>query len=172
MTCYRSVRPYLRGWLYVGGFAVLAACGWLDGLGIAFAMTLAALACIGLFLRSRSNLEPQLIITSEGIEDRRQGTGLIRWRDMVHFSRSNAPLSPHLRLDLVDPERHLAGMSRWRRSLVRLNRQMGFPEIVIPLDHLSPGVDKVWDYIEQTHRVALPRWSTAGCGRPAEGWAR
>ena len=99
---------------------------------------------------------PKVVINNEGIEDRRLGTGLIRWREILHLSIQTVQSHRYLCIDLVDPEKQLAKMPRWRRPICRANRLMGFPEIAIDLSLLTPTLDQVWEYVSSRHRCLVP----------------
>jgi hypothetical protein len=118
--------PRVVGWIGVGFF----------GLGfIAFPV---------MFFRTA----PQVIINDQGIEDRRQKIGVIRWDDIRSLSIGSVKSARFLCLEVADPEKYLCRLPRWKRSLVAANEALGFPALTIGFSGLSPGLKEVWAYLQ------------------------
>ncbi len=159
MNCYNSrvkVACLALGVLLLTAMSGLAVWSgtlagyWVGGLGLAF-FGLGGVLALGRELQPG----PRVVINNQGIEDRRLGTGLIRWREILDVSIRTVQQHPFLCIDLVDPEKQLAKMPLWRRPICRVNRLMGFPEIAIDLHLLEANVDEVWQYVSSRHRTLV-----------------
>jgi len=113
--------------------------GWI---GIGF-FGLGVIAFPVRFFRS----EPQIVINEEGIDDRRLKIGVIRWADIRSLSIRSLNSVKFLCIELVEPEKYLARLPRWKRSLGWTNEILGFPAMTIGFTGLSPGIAQVWEYI-------------------------
>jgi hypothetical protein len=91
---------------------------------------------------------PQVVINEEGIDDRRLIIGVIRWSDIRSLSIRSLNSVKFLCIELVEPEKYLARLPRWRRSLEWTNEILGFPAMTIGFTGLSPGIDQVWEFIQ------------------------
>ena len=96
---------------------------------------------------------PVVVIDERGIEDRRLGCGVIPWAEIRSIHVRELRSSRFLGLELVDEERYLARLSRWRRVLARGNRKLGFAAFSIGFTGLKPGLDEVLAHLE-SHRSA------------------
>ena len=91
---------------------------------------------------------PQVIISDEGIEDRRQKLGVIRWEEIRSLSVGSVQSAMFLRVELSDPERTLSRLPPWKRRLAELNRVLGFPGLSISFSGLSPGLREAWAHLQ------------------------
>lgn len=92
---------------------------------------------------------PSLILSRNGIDVCLFGTGLIGWRDVVHVSSRTIRSKRFLCLDLLDLEKYLSRVSPWRRWMLRTNRLLGMPDIVISLDQSYSSFEQVWNLVKQ-----------------------
>lgn len=92
--------------------------------------------------------DPQVVINDEGIEDRRQKIGVIRWEDIRSLSVGSIQSTSFLCVDLIEPEKYLSRMPKWARPLRTLNEKLGFPAISIGFQGLRPGLAEVWDHLQ------------------------
>ncbi|MHC4561592.1 MAG: STM3941 family protein [Planctomycetota bacterium] len=97
---------------------------------------------------------PVVVISDEGIEDKRQIAGLIRWDEVTKISivRAGKLGIRFLGIDVAEPELHRLSRPPLRLLSKRLADGIELPSIVIVLDSLKPGFDEVWDYL-LTHQV-------------------
>jgi hypothetical protein len=96
---------------------------------------------------------PQIVINDEGIEDRRLKIGMIPWEDIRSLSLGSVNSTTFLCIEVIDPEKYLSRLPRWKRSLAKANTALGFPALTIGFSGLSPGVKEVWQYLEDRARV-------------------
>jgi hypothetical protein len=96
---------------------------------------------------------PQVLVNEDGIDDRRLKLGLIPWSDIRALSIGSVNSVKFLCIELVDPEKYLSRLPRWKRALAAANEGMGFPALSIGFSGLSPGLEKVWSYL-QTPAIA------------------
>ena len=87
---------------------------------------------------------PVVVIDEAGIEDRRWKFGVIPWADVRSLSILTIQSTKLLGIDLVEPEKYLARLPRWQRSLASANAWLGFPAFAISFAGLSPGIKEVW----------------------------
>jgi hypothetical protein len=87
---------------------------------------------------------PLLVIDDHGIEDRRWKIGVIPWEDVHSLSVITIQSTKLLGIELVDPEKYLARLPRWQRSLAAINSAVGYPPFAISFAGLSPGIKEVW----------------------------
>lgn len=126
LTTLPGLLPQVVGWIGVGFF----------GLGfIAFPV---------MFFRSG----PQVVINDEGIEDRRQKIGMIRWEDVWLLSIGSVSSAKFLCVDLSDPEKYLSRLPRWGRWVAATNEKLGYSALTIGFSGLSPGLKEVWAYLQ------------------------
>jgi hypothetical protein len=116
------------------------AFGWI---GVAF-FGLAFIAFPIMFFRTG----PQVLINAHGIEDRRLKLGVIPWQDIRGLSIGSVNSAKFLCIDLVDPEKYLSMMPRWKRHLASANQALGFSALSISFSSLSPGLKEVWAYLQ------------------------
>ena len=114
--------------------------GWI---GVGF-FGLGFIAIPVMFLRTG----PQVIITDEGIEDRRLKIGVIRWEAIRSLSIRSVESTKFLGVELFDPEGFFSRLPRWTRPLRVATEAMGFPALTIGFSGLSPGVKEVWAYLQ------------------------
>lgn len=117
----------------------------LGGFGILF-FGAALVAIAGTLFRR----EPQVVLGPDGIDDRRLGIGAIPWSDVRSLSVRSMRRSRFLCVDLHEPDRHLARLSRWKRGLARANRALGHGDLAIGFQTLTPGIAEVLAHLERT----------------------
>ena len=134
-TTLSGLLPQVVGWIGVGFF----------GLGF--------IALPIMFFRTG----PQVLITDEGIEDRRLKIGVIRWEAIRSLSLRSVESTKFLCVELFDPERYLSRLPRWTRPLRVVTEALGIPSLTIGFSGLSPGVKEVWAYLQSRspHAPAL-----------------
>ncbi|MCI0595271.1 MAG: hypothetical protein L0Z48_01870 [candidate division Zixibacteria bacterium] len=125
-TTLPGLIPRVFGWIGVGFF----------GLGF--------IALPVMFFRTG----PQVVINDQGIEDRRQKIGVIRWEDIRSLSIGSVNSAKFLCIEVADPERYLSRMPRWWRWMRAANKALGFPALTIGFSGLSPGLKEVWAYLQ------------------------
>jgi len=91
---------------------------------------------------------PQVLITDEGIEDRRLKIGLIRWEAIRSLSIRSVESTKFLCIELFDPETYLSRLPRWTRPLRVVTEALGIPALNIGFSGLSPGVKEMWAYLQ------------------------
>jgi hypothetical protein len=96
--------------------------------------------------------DAQVIIDEEGIEDRRQGIGVIRWEEIRSLSVGSIEGTRFLCVNLIDPEKYHSRLPRWKRPMVAANRFLGVHGVPIGFSGLSPGIEEVWAYLQARHR--------------------
>jgi hypothetical protein len=123
--------------------------GWA---GVAF-FSLGFVAIPVMFFRSG----PQVIVNEYGIDDLRLRLGLIPWEEIRGLSIGSVHSTKFLCIDLVDREKYLSRLPRWKRSAAAANEMLGFPALTIGFSGLSPGLKEVWAYIESSSNPAPQR---------------
>jgi len=91
---------------------------------------------------------PQVVISEDGIDDRRWKLGVVPWDDVRDMSMRSMGNNRFICVELVDPEKYLGNLSWWQRKLMRANTAVGFPGLVVNCTGLSPGVDEVWAHLQ------------------------
>jgi len=91
---------------------------------------------------------PQVVLSEDGIEDRRLKLGLIPWGDIRALSIGSVNSVKFLCIQLVDPQKVLSRLPRWKRAMTATNEAMGFPPLTIGFSGLSPGIEEVWAYVQ------------------------
>lgn len=94
---------------------------------------------------------PIVVIDDTGIEDRRWKLGVIPWDDVQSLQMYEIGSSKFLGIELIDPEKYLSRLRRWRRWLAATNRAMGFPSFAISFAGLTPGIDEAWKALSSRH---------------------
>jgi hypothetical protein len=94
---------------------------------------------------------PQVVINDEGIEDRRDRLGIIRWGDIRSLSIGLVSSAKFLCVEVADPERYLSRLPRWGRSLTAATKALGLPALTIGFSGLSPGLKEAWAYLQARH---------------------
>ena len=135
--CTRMHRPVA----WVAGWAGVALFGF--GVGISL---------VRFFRRG-----PQLIVSDEGLDDRRFGAGVVPWREIAALCIRATRSQRFLCVDVVDEAALLARVPRMRRWLVAGNSLIDFPRWTISFADLTPGLDEVWAHLEAMGYVAESR---------------
>jgi hypothetical protein len=153
MECYTS-RRQLLGWLVAAPVLFVVCCyfttqpepdsqshGWLGV--VVFGLVLVVVPYRLVFFRRG----PQVIINDAGIEDRRMGVGVIAWEDVRNMW---LPRKDHcICIDVHDPAKDLARVSRWKRLRMSANRLADYPPLTLVFVGLTPGADEVWAYLQR-----------------------
>jgi hypothetical protein len=131
-TTLQDLTPRVAGWIGVGFF------------GLGFIVVPAMLF----------RTSPQVVINDEGIEDRRLKIGIIRWEDIRSLSVGSVHSAMFLCVEVLDTEKYLSRLPRWKRSLAGVNEALGFPALTISFSGLSPGIKEVWPYLQDRAKVS------------------
>jgi len=97
---------------------------------------------------------PVVIIGPDGVLDSRLTCGPIHWSDVTAVERRTVSGNSILCIRVRDEETYIARMSRWKALLARFNRVFGFPPLSIGFTGLTPGMDAVWEAIEERLTIA------------------
>jgi hypothetical protein len=101
------------------------------------------------FLWQLLDPRPRLVINSQGVYDRTNGAGWIDWSDIRAAWVASVMGHDFLCLEVLDPEKYLGRMSRWRRLVGRINRGAGFTELYLNLSGVAVRTDQVLRGIEE-----------------------
>jgi len=127
-TTFSGPAPRMAGWIGVAFF----------GLGfVAFPV-----------MMFRSG--PQVITGDEGIEDRRLKVGVIRWKDIHSLSIGSVHSTKFLCIKLNNPQEYLDQMPVWKRLLAKVNKAMGFDDLLVSFSGLTPGIDEAWQFLKKS----------------------
>ncbi|HKY32491.1 MAG TPA: STM3941 family protein [Candidatus Polarisedimenticolia bacterium] len=129
-TTLAGLLPQVVGWIGVGFF----------GLGF--------IVIPVLFFRSG----PQVLITHEGIDDRRLKIGTIPWEAVRSLSIRSVEATKFLCVELFDPEAYLSRLPRWTRPLRVVAEATGLPALTVGFSGLTPGIKEVWAHLQSQAR--------------------
>ncbi len=99
--------------------------------------------------------EPQVIISSEGIEDKRLGVGIIEWSDVAVMFLADNRKAQWIILNLHSTKKYYPRLSKFELFLKWINGQKGSKDLLIRFNTLNVPIDDVWDYIEEN--IIKPR---------------
>jgi len=94
-----------------------------------------------------------LIIDDVGIEDRRNGLGIIPWEDILRIEEEYGQDQPNIRIHVVEPEKYLAILPWWRRAMNPILRPIKKDVWVISCLAVEPGEEVIWAYLRKHHGV-------------------
>lgn len=94
---------------------------------------------------------PRIIISDLGIEDRRTGLGLIRWKDIREVRIQHMKSNRFMCIDVEEPERYLADLPWYRRWLARANAALGFSKLTLNFSAMTPGLDEAMAFIHSRY---------------------
>lgn len=129
-----------------------------------FSYFVGAVGVFGFFLFGAATLifisrlfdnKPQVILTSEGIEDKRLGCGLITWNEVEMITLEETKYAKWLNLILNSPEKLYKKLSLSQLFLRKLNGQNDKNNFRIRFADLDASVDEAWEFIE--NNVIKPR---------------
>jgi hypothetical protein len=92
---------------------------------------------------------PQVVINDEGIEDHRLKAGVIRWQDIRSLSIGSVNSARFLCIELMEAEKYLSRLPRWKRSIAAVNPALGFPALTISFSGLTPGLAAVTAHLDE-----------------------
>ena len=90
---------------------------------------------------------PRLTIDENGVTDRTLGIGRIAWDDIESAYLATIQGNGFICLELRNPEQYLAKMSKTRRSMSPLNRELGFTDFNINLSNIDAGNSEVFELV-------------------------
>jgi hypothetical protein len=99
--------------------------------------------------------EPQVVITFEGIEDKRLSVGLVEWNSIEMISLEETKYAKWLNLILKSPENYYHRLPKFQLFSRKLNGQQGMNNFRIRFTDLDTPIDKAWDFIENS--IVKPR---------------
>ena len=99
--------------------------------------------------------EPQLIISLEGIKDKRLNFGLIEWNEIETISLEETKYAQWLNLRLKSPENYLYRLPGFQKFLRKANGQHEFNNFRIRFSDLDTPIDEAWNFIEEN--IIKPR---------------
>jgi hypothetical protein len=91
---------------------------------------------------------PQVVVSHEGIYDRRLKVGVVFWGDVAAIYTRRIKTTEFLCLELRDPEKYLSRLPPWKRIVVAANRRLGFADLPIGFSGLTPGIRDVRNYLQ------------------------
>lgn len=107
------------------------------------------------FVRRLFLTEPQVIITLEGVEDKRLNSGLIGWNEISFVSMEEVKNVQWLNLTLHSPEKYYSQLPKFELFLRKMNGQKGINDFRIRFADLDTPIDKAWNFIE--NNIIKPR---------------
>ena len=93
----------------------------------------------------------KVIISDDGIEDRRWRVGVVPWAEITAIDLRRMGSAKFLCLEVRDPNKYIARMTGFRRLCVWANGLLGYPPITVTFTGLSPSIKEAWEYIKTTH---------------------
>lgn len=96
-----------------------------------------------------------MIITFEGIEDKRLICGLINWDEIELITLEETKYAQWLNLILKSPEKFYRRLSSAQIFLRKLNGQKGNNNFRIGFTDLDKPIDVAWEFIED--KIIKPR---------------
>jgi hypothetical protein len=146
MTCFVS-KPKLLKALFATllGLAVSAfSCLVAPAPALKFFCALGiAMFAAGLVVIARRWLDPapQLIISADGIDDRRLKLGPISWRDIASVALDQTAHAQWLTLELIAPEAYLVRLPGAQKALRAANEQLGADHLRIRFTDLDQPIN-------------------------------
>ena len=106
--------------------------------------------------------EPDVILNDEGIEDCRQGMGVIPWSEIRGLlvdtiRRHGRPVSIYLAISVDDPNVYLSRAKTITRLTRFLDKIMLGSDLFISFDKLEPGINEVCQYLEEKRGLKVYR---------------
>jgi hypothetical protein len=105
--------------------------------------------------------EPQVIITLEGIEDKRLNSGLIGWNEIGFISQEEVKYGQWLTLTLHSPEKYHLQLPKFELFLRKINGQKGLNNFRIRFTDLDTPINEAWNFIE--NNIIKPREEKSLC---------
>lgn len=148
-SCWKTLGLIPAGCLMVGvcyfcasrANLFMAFVGWL---GVAFF----GYGLIVLVVRTFRG-EPEVLVSSEGILDRKNRFGFIPWTEVESVHVGEISGTRMLCVELIDPESHLSRPSPWHRWLAGASNTLGLSTVTIGFVGLSPGLDDALLLVER-----------------------
>lgn len=88
-----------------------------------------------------------VVIDEQGIRDERSGIGAMPWSEIRGIWVGSTSGQAFLSVDVRDPDRYLRGVSRVQRWFARWNPALGFAQVSISFQGLTPGLEEAWDFL-------------------------
>lgn len=95
------------------------------------------------------NSQPQVIVSKEGIEDKRLNFGLIRWNEIEEIYFEETKYSKWLSLFLVSPENYFDKLPLFQKFLRKANGQSGNNFFRIRFEDLDKPIEEAMTLIEK-----------------------
>jgi hypothetical protein len=92
--------------------------------------------------------EPQVIISLEGVEDKRLNSGLIGWNEVSVVSMEEVKNVQWLNLTLHSPEKYYNQLPKFELFLRKMNGQKGINNFRIRFADLDTSIDEAWNFIQ------------------------
>ncbi|MBF0547624.1 MAG: hypothetical protein HQM08_24505 [Candidatus Riflebacteria bacterium] len=92
---------------------------------------------------------PQIVISSEGINDRRLNCGLIKWEEINSISLQQTQYSKWININLNNPETFYKKLGGFQKLLRVLNGQTGVNNFRVRLITMDKSVDEILDFVEK-----------------------
>lgn len=121
---------------------------------ILFALSISLGAAL-VFCSRIFNSAPQLIVSLEGINDKRLNLGMIGWNEVTYVILSKDKYTQMLSLTLNEPEKYYHRLPKFELFLRKLNGQRGNNDFRIRFADLDKPIDEIWVFIE--NKIIKPR---------------
>jgi hypothetical protein len=109
----------------------------------------------------RQTTDPCIVLTDDGVFDRRLKVGVIRWSDIRRISCHSLQSAQYISLDVRDPAKYEARRPAWLRLLSQVQRVHGMSSIAISTNGLDVDRDTLVSMLHQgcenaSHRKPEP----------------
>lgn len=92
---------------------------------------------------------PQVVITEEGLEDKRLNTGLIRWNEILGAMQMETKYAQWVSLILSSPEKYFEKLPAFQKFLRKANGQVENNNFRIRFTDLDTPIEEAFPFIEK-----------------------
>lgn len=106
-------------------------------------------AMTAVFISRLFDEKPQVILSVQGIEDKRLGCGMIEWDEIAFVTFMETKYAQWLSLVLKSPEKFYPKLSAFQIFLRKMNGQKGDNSFRIRFNDLNVSIENAWQFIEE-----------------------
>jgi len=116
--------------------------------GLMFLLGILVFGCVTVIFGKRLlDTKPQVLISAEGIEDKRLNLGLIKWSEISSIFSNKMSQAQWFSINLILPENYQKRLPVFARLMRKINGESELNSFRIGFTELDKSIDEAFDYI-------------------------